>query len=77
VAALAKKRANRIVKLKASVDKLLAKKRTWTNRDLRALRGNLRNAATAANVTAVRKAANGFKKQYQRKVKEVEKGSLN
>lgn len=76
-AVLAKKRANRMIKLKASVDKLLKKKRSWTKRDLRALRGNLRNAATAANVTAVRKAANGFKKQYQRKVKEVAKGSLS
>ena len=45
--------------------------------DLRALKGNLRNAATAANVAAVRKEAAKYKKKYQRKVKEVAKGSLN
>lgn len=76
-AALAKKRANRLIKLKASVDKLLKKKRSWTKRDLRALKGNLRNAATAANVAAVRKEAAKYKKKYVRKVKEVAKGSLN
>ena len=76
-AVLAKKRAARLSKLKASMEKVLAKKRTWTKRDLRALRGNLRNAATAANVTAVRKEAAKYKKKYQRKVKEVAKGSLN
>ena len=76
-AALAKKRAERLSKLKASMEKVLAKKRTWTNSQVANLRLKLAKAKKPSNVTAVRKAANAYKKKYVRKVKEVAKGSIN
>ena len=76
-AALAKKRAERLSKLKASMEKVLAKKRTWTNSQVANLRLKLAKAKKAKNVTKVRREAAKYKKQYQRKAKEVAKGSLN
>ena len=77
VLALANKRAARLETLRASMEKVLAKKRTWTNGEVQALQNRLANAKKAANVTAVRKAASAYKKKYVRKAKEVAKGTLN
>ncbi|MBJ61909.1 MAG: hypothetical protein CMB57_01515 [Euryarchaeota archaeon] len=76
-AELAEKRAERLSKLRASMEKVLSKKRSWSNAQVANLRLKLAKAKKAANVTAVRKAANAYKKKYQRKAKEVAKGSLN
>ena len=77
VLALANKRAARLETLRASMEKVLAKKRTWTNGEVQALQNRLANAKKAANVTAVRKAASAYKKKYVLKAKEVAKGTLN
>lgn len=68
-AALAKKRAERLVKLQASMTKLLNKKRTWSNSEVTNLRLKLAKAKKAANVTAIRKEAAKYKKKYVRKAK--------
>ena len=72
-AALANKRAERLVKLQASMTKLLNKKRTWSNSEVANLRLKLAKAKKAANVTAIRKEAAKYKKKYVRKAKEVAK----
>ena len=72
-AELAKKRAERLSKLRASMEKVLNKKRTWTNSEVANLRLKLAKAKKAANITKVRKEAAKYKKQYQRKAKEVAK----
>ena len=72
-AALAQKRAERLSKLRASMEKVLNKKRTWTNSEVANLRLKLAKAKKAANITKVRKEAAKYKKQYQRKAKEVAK----
>ncbi len=77
VLALANKRAARLSKLRASMEKVLSKKRTWSNTEVAELRSKLAKANKAANVTAVRKAASAYKKKYVRKAKEVAKGTLN
>jgi hypothetical protein len=77
VLALANKRAARLSKLRASMEKVLSKKRTWSNSEVANLKLKLAKANKAANVTAVRKAASAYKKKYVRKAKEVAAGSLN
>ena len=77
VLALANKRAARLSKLRASMEKVLSKKRTWSNSEVANLKLKLAKAKKAANVTAVRKAASAYKKKYVRKAKEVAKGTLN
>ena len=77
VLALANKRAARLSKLRASMEKVLSKKRTWSNSEVANLKLKLAKAKKAANVTAVRKAASAYKKKYVRKAKEVAAGSLN
>ncbi len=77
VAVLANKRAERLSKLRASMQKVLGKKRTWTNSEVANLRLKLAKAKKPSNITKIRKEAAKYKKKYVRKAKEVAKGSLN